>query len=62
MTDDQIDPVINFTSKAVFLLGFATVLVQQYKDLECYHEETDKCNLFLKQVDDLIYGEIKNEI
>lgn len=62
MTDEQIDKLIMFNTKAASLLGFASVLVRQYKDLQCYHEETDKCNLFLKQVDDLIYGGLKNEI
>ncbi len=55
MTDESIQNLIDTNYRVLTLLGYATSLVMDYKKLEAYHDNLDKCNWLLQAINDVIY-------
>ncbi len=41
--------------RALTLLGIATSIVVDYQKLEAYHDNTDKCEWFIRQIENVVY-------
>lgn len=51
----DIDSLINVNYRLCTLLGMATSIIMDYKDLDAYHDKSEKCDWFLKAIQDVIY-------
>ena len=51
------DDIIDMNHKLLILLGIATSMILDYKNLEAYHDNADKCDWFIKAIDQVVYQE-----
>lgn len=55
MTDEQIKDLVDTNFRILFLLGYATSLVMEYKSLNTYHDDEKKCDWFIQSINNVIY-------
>lgn len=55
MKEIDVQEVINMNYRILTLLGIATSIIMDYKDLEAYHDKSEKCDWFLKAINDVVY-------
>lgn len=55
MKELDIQAIIDMNYRVLTLLGFATAIVSDYKDLEVYHEKSDKCDWFINAIQAVVY-------
>lgn len=51
----DIENIISMNYRALTLLGIATSMVIDYQRLEAYHDNSDKCDWFMKAIQDVVY-------
>lgn len=55
MKEIDVQELINMNYRVITLLGMATSIVMDYKNLETYHDQSEKCNWFIQAINDVIY-------
>jgi hypothetical protein len=55
MTDDQIKQLCDDNFRICMLLGYATSIIMDYKRLDTYHDNTDKCDWFFQAIQNVVY-------
>lgn len=53
--EEQIKELTDINFRILTLLGFATSIVMSYKELEAYHDDTEKVDWFLQSLNNVIY-------
>lgn len=51
----DIENIMNINYRALTLLGMATSIIMEYKSLSDYHDNSDKCDWFMKAIQDVVY-------
>jgi hypothetical protein len=51
----DIENLINMNYRVITLLGIATSIIMDYRDLEAYHDKSEKCDWFMKAIQDVVY-------
>ncbi len=51
----DIQALIDTNYRVLTLLGIAVSFVMDYKKLETYHDQSDKCDWFLQAIENVVY-------
>lgn len=51
----DVESIITANYRFLTLLGIATSIIMDYKDLEAYHDKSDKCDWFMQAIQDVVY-------
>lgn len=55
MKEERIQEIIDMNYRVLTLLGMAASIIMDYKTLEAYHDNSEKCDWFLNALNDVIY-------
>lgn len=55
MKEIDIEQLINMNYRVLTLLGIATSFIIDYKKLEAYHDDSEKCDWFLDALQKVVY-------
>ena len=55
MTETQLQEIIDMNYRVLTLLGMAASIIIDYRSLEAYHDNSDKCDWFLRAINDVVY-------
>ncbi len=55
MNDTDIQQLIDINFRLLILLGIAWSMTVDYKKLEAYHDDADKCDWFVKAIQAVVY-------
>jgi len=55
MNEINVQEVINTNYRVLTLLGIATSIIMDYKKLETYHDNSDKCDWFFDAIQKVVY-------
>lgn len=51
----DIENIINMNYRVLTLLGIAASIIMDYKTLEAYHDNSYKCDWFIKAIQEVVY-------
>lgn len=51
----NIENITNLNNRLLILLGIATSIIIDYKELEAYHDKSYKCDWLMKAIQDVVY-------
>jgi hypothetical protein len=57
MNEEDIKQLINVNFRILFLLGYASSIVSDYRRLEAYHTDEEKCKWFFDAVQAVVYDD-----
>lgn len=55
MKELDVEQLINMNYRVITLLGIATSFIMDYKNLEAYHDNSEKCDWFFNALQKVIY-------
>lgn len=55
MKEIDVQELINMNFRILTLLGFAASIVHDYKELEAYHDKSEKCDWFMSALQAVVY-------
>jgi hypothetical protein len=55
MTETNNQDLREMNERLLFLLGYSTALIFDYKRLEAYHNNADRCDWLLNSIEDVVY-------
>jgi hypothetical protein len=55
MKEIDIQELINVNYRILTLLGIATSMIMDYKNLEAYHDNSEKCDWFVTAIQAIVY-------
>jgi hypothetical protein len=55
MKEIDIEQLINMNYRVLTLLGMATSIIMDYKNLSAYHDNSAKCNWFMDAITNVVY-------
>lgn len=55
MQEIDVEHLINMNYRVLTLLGIATAIIGDYKDLDAFHDKSHKCDWFMQAVENVVY-------
>ena len=55
MTNEEVQKLIDINYRVLTLLGIATSMIYDYKNLEAYHDNSAKCDWFINAIQEVVY-------